>query len=111
MFRPGFGDAGSPLRSGQFRGMSNEYFVRGAYEIAERTEIAAWIACFNPDDSFVDQSRGSCRRPDSALDAPCCDVFRLRDGRIQLFDCYPSGTVILSQLGVLAATDDLVSGG
>jgi hypothetical protein len=36
------------------------------------------------------------------MDAPCCDVFRLRDGRIQLFDCYPSGTVILGQLGVLA---------
>jgi ketosteroid isomerase-like protein len=35
------------------------------------------------------------------MDAPCCDVFRLENGRIQLFDCYPSGTVILSQLGVL----------
>jgi ketosteroid isomerase-like protein len=35
------------------------------------------------------------------MDAPCCDVFRLQNGRIRLFDCYPSGTVILSQLGVL----------
>ena len=35
------------------------------------------------------------------MDAPCCDVFRLKNGRIQVFDCYPSGTVILSQLGVL----------
>jgi ketosteroid isomerase-like protein len=35
------------------------------------------------------------------MDAPCCDVFRLKDGKIQSFDCYPSGTVILSQLGVL----------
>jgi hypothetical protein len=35
------------------------------------------------------------------MDAPCCDVFQLKDGRIQLFDCYPSGTVILGQLGVL----------
>jgi len=39
------------------------------------------------------------------MDAPCCDVFRLKDGRIQLFDCYPSGTVILSQLGVLGHLD------
>ena len=36
------------------------------------------------------------------MDAPCCDVFQLKDGKIQRFDCYPSGTVILSQLGVLA---------
>ena len=35
------------------------------------------------------------------MDAPCCDVFRLKDGKIQSFDCYPSGTVIMSQLGVL----------
>jgi ketosteroid isomerase-like protein len=37
------------------------------------------------------------------MDAPCCDVFQLKDGKIQRFDCYPSGTVILSQLGVLAS--------
>jgi ketosteroid isomerase-like protein len=35
------------------------------------------------------------------MDAPCCDVFRLKDGKIQSFNCYPSGTVILTQLGVL----------
>ena len=35
------------------------------------------------------------------MDAPCCDVFRLKDGKIQSFNCYPSGTVILAQLGVL----------
>jgi ketosteroid isomerase-like protein len=34
------------------------------------------------------------------MDAPCCDVFELLDGKIKRFDCYPSGTVILGQLGV-----------
>jgi ketosteroid isomerase-like protein len=34
------------------------------------------------------------------MDAPCCDVFELSDGKIKRFDCYPSGTVILGQLGV-----------
>jgi ketosteroid isomerase-like protein len=42
------------------------------------------------------------------MDAPCCDVFRLKNGRIQLFDCYPSGTVILSQLGALGNLDSLL---
>jgi ketosteroid isomerase-like protein len=36
------------------------------------------------------------------MDAPCCDVFRLVGGKIQSFNCYPSGTVIFAQLGVLA---------
>jgi ketosteroid isomerase-like protein len=34
------------------------------------------------------------------MDAPCCDVFELVDGRIKRFDCYPSGTVIAHQLGL-----------
>ena len=36
------------------------------------------------------------------MNAPCCDVFRLVDGKIQSFNCYPSGTVIFAQLGILA---------
>jgi ketosteroid isomerase-like protein len=35
------------------------------------------------------------------MNAPCCDVFRLTNGKIQSFNCYPSGTVVLTQLGVL----------
>jgi ketosteroid isomerase-like protein len=35
------------------------------------------------------------------MDAPCCDVFELVDGKIKRFDCYPSGSVILTQLGVI----------
>jgi ketosteroid isomerase-like protein len=35
------------------------------------------------------------------MDAPCCDVFQLTNGKIKSFHCYPSGTVILTQLGVL----------
>ena len=35
------------------------------------------------------------------MDAPCCDVFEPADGKIKRFDCYPSGTVILTQLGLI----------
>lgn len=35
------------------------------------------------------------------MDAPCCDVFQLQDGKIRSFNCYPSGTVIMKQLGLL----------
>ena len=43
------------------------------------------------------------------MDAPCCDVFELKEGKINRFDCYPSGTVILAQLGVLGALDTALS--
>ena len=35
------------------------------------------------------------------MNAPCCDVFRLVNGKIQSFNFYPSATVIMKQLGVL----------
>jgi ketosteroid isomerase-like protein len=35
------------------------------------------------------------------MDVPCCDVFELQHGKIKRFDCYPEGSVIFAQLGVL----------
>jgi ketosteroid isomerase-like protein len=35
------------------------------------------------------------------MDAPCCDVFEIVDGKIKRFDCYPEGTIIFGQLGIL----------
>ncbi|SRR6266511_637897 len=34
------------------------------------------------------------------MDAPCCDVFELVDGKIKRFDCYAEGGVIAKQLGL-----------
>jgi ketosteroid isomerase-like protein len=44
---------------------------------------------------------GTVRPTGKRMDAPCCDVFELSDGKIKRFDCYPSGTVVLTQLGVI----------
>ena len=35
------------------------------------------------------------------MDAPCVDIFELENGKIKKFDCYPEGSVILTQLGVI----------
>jgi len=43
------------------------------------------------------------------MDAPCCDVFELVDGKIKRCDCYPSGTVIMSQLGVLGGASSVAT--
>jgi hypothetical protein len=40
------------------------------------------------------------RRPGKRMDAPCADIFELEGGKIKRFDCYPEGSVILTQLGV-----------
>ena len=44
---------------------------------------------------------GTLQPTGNRMDAPCCDVFELIDGKIKRFDCYPSGTVILTQLGLI----------
>jgi ketosteroid isomerase-like protein len=44
---------------------------------------------------------GTVRPTGRRMDAPCCDVFELSEGKIRRFDCYPSGSVVLTQLGVI----------
>jgi hypothetical protein len=36
------------------------------------------------------------------MNAPCCDVFYLENGKVKAFHCYNAGTIIFAQLGVLA---------
>jgi ketosteroid isomerase-like protein len=43
------------------------------------------------------------------MDAPCVDIFELANGRIKKFDCYPEGSVILAQLGVIENLEAAVS--
>ena len=49
--------------------------------------------------------RGTIPPTGKRMDAPCCDIFELADGRIKRFDCYPSGSVVLTQLGVIGDLD------
>ena len=44
---------------------------------------------------------GAVRPTGKRMDAPCCDVFELVDGKIKRFDCYPEGSIVLTQLGVI----------
>lgn len=37
----------------------------------------------------------------NTIHAPCCDVFRLKDGKVVSFDCYTAATILFAQLGVL----------
>ena len=35
------------------------------------------------------------------MSTPCCDVFHIENGKVKIFHCYPEGTILLGQLGVL----------
>jgi steroid delta-isomerase-like uncharacterized protein len=49
--------------------------------------------------------RGTIPPTGKKMDAPCCDVFELSNGKIKRFDCYPLGSVVLTQLGVIGKRD------
>jgi steroid delta-isomerase-like uncharacterized protein len=38
----------------------------------------------------------------NVINAPCCDVFYLENGKIKAFHCYTAGTILLGQIGALA---------
>jgi ketosteroid isomerase-like protein len=44
---------------------------------------------------------GTIRPTGKKMDAPCADIFELEDGKIKRFDCYPEGSVVLTQLGII----------
>ena len=48
----------------------------------------------------LDLPSGTVQATGKRIDAPCCDVFQIRNGKIQSFNCYPSGTVVMAQLGL-----------
>jgi len=109
--------------------------VRNAYAVAERKDLEGWTNLFTLDGVFVDNSVGVTYRrraladpvrkltlqgthdgplqlpfgelppTGKQMDAPCCDVFELEHGKIKRFDCYPEGSIIFAQLGVLQNLD------
>jgi ketosteroid isomerase-like protein len=82
------------------RAFSNMH--RELYEIYEEGDIViVQLALQGTQDGPLSLPLGVLPPTGNKMDAPCCDVFKLKDGRIQVFDCYPSGTVILTQLGVI----------
>jgi len=36
------------------------------------------------------------------MHAPCCEVFRLKESKVQSFNCYTAATIMMGQLGVLS---------
>jgi len=38
----------------------------------------------------------------NVINAPCCDVWYLENGKIMKFHCYTAGTILLVQIGALA---------
>jgi ketosteroid isomerase-like protein len=70
--------------------------------------VVVQLALQGTHDGPLSVADGTLEPTGNRMDAPCCDVFELADGKIKRFDCYPSGTVILSQLGVLGALNAAV---
>jgi ketosteroid isomerase-like protein len=36
------------------------------------------------------------------IHTPCCDVFKLKDGKVEFFHCYTAATILFAQLGIFA---------
>jgi ketosteroid isomerase-like protein len=122
---PGFVDAFTP--DGTFTDESIEVTYRGPNELGKTVEIYAaafpdmhreLFRFYSTGDTVVVQlalqgthlgplalPRGVIPATGKRMNAPCCDVFELVNGKIKRFDCYPSGSVVLTQLGVLGNLD------
>src|SRR4051794_3200735 len=81
--------------------MSNEAFVRRAYELAEVKDIPGWIACFNPDGVFVDESVGVTYAGPDEVAKPVENYGRaFSDMHRELYDIYVSGDDVIVELAL-----------
>ena len=86
--------------------MTNEEFVRKAYDIAEERDIGGWIDCFTPDGVFVDHSveatyegPNEVAKPVEWYGAAFSNMHR------ELYDVYLSGDVVIVELALQGTHD------
>jgi ketosteroid isomerase-like protein len=73
---------------------------RELYHIyADDNVVVVQLALQGTHDGPLQLPFGVLRATGKQMDAPCCDVFEIEDGKIKRFDCYPEGSVIFAQLG------------
>ena len=85
--------------------MTNEEFIRQAYAIAEVKDVAAWVACFNPDGAFVDESVGVTYRGPGQVGKPVENYgTAFSDMHRELYDVYVSGDVVVVELALRGLT-------
>jgi ketosteroid isomerase-like protein len=75
---------------------------RELYQIyADGNVVVVQLALQGTHDGPLQLPFGELPATGKQMDAPCCDVFELEHGKIKRFDCYPEGSIIFAQLGVL----------
>jgi ketosteroid isomerase-like protein len=100
------GEGESRDRATERNEMTNEEFVRHAYAIAEGKDLVAWVACFNPDGVFVDESVGVTYRGPSEVGKPVENYgTAFSDMHRELHDVYVSGDVVIVELALQGTHD------
>src|SRR5580693_7868656 len=97
------GDLAYPVRNfgTAFSNMHRELY----HVYADGDVVVVQLALQGTHDGALQLPFGELRATGKQMDAPCCDVFVLEDGKIKRFDCYPEGSIIFAQLGVLNNLD------
>jgi ketosteroid isomerase-like protein len=100
------GDVTNHIADQGYIDMNNEEFVRRAYEIAEVKDIPGWIACFNQDGVFVDESIGVTYSGPSEVAKPVENYGRaFSDMHRELFDIYVRGNDVIVELALQGTHD------
>jgi len=83
---------------------------RELYRIyADGDVVIVQLALQGTHDGPLETPFGELLATNRQMDAPCCDVFEIEDGKIKRFDCYPEGSIIFAQLGVLTNLEAALS--
>lgn len=70
--------------------------------------VAVQLALQGTHHGPLELPRGTIPPTGKRMNAPCADFFELEGDKVKRFDCYPSGTIVLTQLGVFGNLDAIL---
>ena len=81
--------------------MTNEQFIRNAYQVAEIKDIPGWVASFTPDGTFTDESLGVTYRGPNELGRPV-EIYAqaFPDMHRELYEVIVQGDIVTVELSL-----------
>lgn len=62
--------------------------------------VVVELAIRGTQDGALVTPQGTVPASGKTIDVPCCDVFRMKDGKVTSFHCYNAASIMMTQLGL-----------
>ncbi len=70
------------------------------YVLEDENTVIVELSLNGTHNGSLQLASGTLEPTGKTIEVPCCDVFKIENGKVKSFHCYNAGTILLGQLGV-----------